>query len=553
MPYPPPYPMQGMPYYQNYPPGGAHSYYPSPYPPTEEHHHHSRPKRHSKSSSKDSDSKSHDGTDPASESDREDLSSSHGHKNKKGSKKKKKSNMVVIKNLNYITKKLAGSDSESGSGSGSESDKSDRSDSDKDSTDSDAKDSHKKHRKSSKKKGKHGRKPEDSPRDASNRDNTGFGEPQMEGDSGHWQAFQSFLLKSEEKSRTNDSDMFSSEREPVLPRRKEKGVNAADPFLPSERDYDEFGNQRSSAGFDSANGSASRVRQISSNDAMLMLGENGLTDSRLKEIEGGGARIYRRPGTSDDYFIVHGQEKQMIGMGHDIDPLAESQYKQSSLDNNKSYGVNDESFMLAMRSGPQESLGPDSRGTIDIYSELPRETRDSATKVASQVFYEPEELTMIPDRGFEPVSAGYDPAIDYESQAHIEKVVKVEEVEESSPIVQAEGKSAEKEKKVRKSQDGVLDKRRKDALIRRLSGGSTSRANPLTEAQKRAQNLRSYKADLQKLKKEQVCLVIHGVALCILHFGSFCFCLLIFIVTPNKFFNQLFKKTSFFNLVFQLR
>lgn len=526
MPYPPPYGMQGMPYYQNYPPGGAHSYYPPPYPPTEEHHHHSRTKRHSKSSSKDSDSKSRDDTDPASESDQEALGSSQGHKNKKGSKKKKKSNMVVIKNLNYITKKLAGSDSESGSGSDSESGKSDRSDSDKDSTDSDAKESRKKHRKSSKKKEKHGRKTQDSPQD------TGFGGSQMEGDSGHWQAFQSFLLKSEEKSGVNDNDMFSSEREPVLSRRKEKGGNAADPFLPSGRDYDGFGHERSSAGFDSVNGSASRVRQISSNDEMLFSGENGLTDNRFKDIEGGRNRIYRRPGTGDDYIIVHGQERQMVRMGHDIDPLAESQYKQSNLDNNKSYAVNDESFMLAMRSGPHDSLGPDSRGTIDIDSELPNETRDSGTKTVSRVFYEPEEMTMIPDREFAPVSAGYDPAIDYESQVHIEKVVEVEEVEESSPSVQAEVKSAEKDKKVRKSQDGVLDKRRKDALIRRLSGGSTSRTNPLTEAQKRAQNLRSYKADLQKLKKEQVCL-----ALFIFHFGSLSFCVPILIVTPNKLLN----------------
>ncbi|KAJ1694808.1 hypothetical protein LUZ63_011506 [Rhynchospora breviuscula] len=504
MPYPPPYPMQGVPYYQNYPHGGAHSYYPSPYPPTEEHHHHSRTKRHSKSSSKDSDSKSHEGTEHASsESDQEANGSSQGHKNKKGSKKKKKSNMVVIKNLNYITKKLAGSDSGSGSGSDSESDKSDRSDSDKDSTDSDTKESRKKHKKSSKKKEKHRRKPEDSPRDARNRDNTGFEEPQMEGDSGHWQAFQSFLLKADEKAHTNDGDMFSSEREPVPSRRREKGGNAAEPFLPSERDY-VFSHERSSAGFDSANGSISRVRQLSSNDEMLMSGENGFADNRFKEIEGSGARVYRRPGAGDDHFIGYGQEKQMVSMGHDIDPLAESRYKQSNLDNNKSYGVSDESFMLAMRSGLHDSVGSDIRGSIDIDSELPKGTNDSATKVASQVFYEPEELTMIPDRGFEPMSAGYDPAIDYESQVHIEKVVKVEEmVEESSPGVQVEKLSAEKDKKVRKSQDGVLDKRRKDALIRRLSGGSTSRASPLTEAQKRAQNLRSYKADLQKLKKEQ--------------------------------------------------
>jgi hypothetical protein len=66
-------------------------------------------------------------------------------------------------------------------------------------------------------------------------------------------------------------------------------------------------------------------------------------------------------------------------------------------------------------------------------------------------------------------------------------------------LTNAEVKKPEKDKRIRNSQES-LDKRRKDASVRRLS----SSKGPMTDAQKRAQNLRVYKADLQKAKKEQV-------------------------------------------------
>ncbi|KAJ3678495.1 hypothetical protein LUZ60_002298 [Juncus effusus] len=486
MPYPPP---PHYPYYQNYPYA----------PPSESHHNHS----HSRVSKRgESDSRSHTGTGTDHESsDSDEISVSHKSHHKKGSsgKKKKKNNQtVVIKNLNYITKKLNGLDSGSESGSGSDK-------SDSDSTDSDEKS--KKHKKSSKKKNKHA-KNEDSPRDSRNRDSAVYEDRQMEGDSGNWNAFQSFLLKAEEKSTVNDSDMFSSEREPVRRENRRNGTGFAtgtDPFL-TERDF-ETGQERRTGGFDSVNGRVSRSRAISSNDEMFMSGERGSNDMMgLKEIEGGGTyRRTGRTGTSEE-FMLYGQEKQMVGTNKGyLDPSIEGRYNNSSNNNNKSYDGNDESFIIASRSGlDNNNFGTERRNTIDIDSELQRKDEISPPAVSkSQVFYEPEELTM--NRGFEPVKTNlYDPIVDYESEMHVEKIVKVEEVvqEEEALPVKEEGKVEGKERKVRKSQDGVLDRKRKEALVRRLSGPGSSR-NPLAEAQKRAQNLRSYKADLQKLKKEQ--------------------------------------------------
>ncbi|KAG2533683.1 hypothetical protein PVAP13_9NG019200 [Panicum virgatum] len=108
----------------------------------------------------------------------------------------------------------------------------------------------------------------------------------------------------------------------------------------------------------------------------------------------------------------------------------------------------------------------------------------------------PDEL--MPERGCENISFGYDPAMDY-SQMQSQPATMVEDspVEEAA-LTNAEVKKPEKDKRIRNSQES-LDKRRKDASVRRLS----SSKGPMTDAQKRAQNLRVYKADLQKAKKEQ--------------------------------------------------
>ncbi|KAI4986966.1 hypothetical protein ZWY2020_019596 [Hordeum vulgare] len=477
----PPYPMQGMPPY--YP--GANPYYPPPYPPTDDHrynHSERRPSRKHSADSKDFDN-SDDESDDQSGSERE---SSHGRKSSKKGKRSGKKNVIVIRNVNVTSKKKhRSSESESHSGSDMSSE---------DSDDSHRKSSKRNHKRSSSKK-KGGKKTTES-EDEYTKDGTSNG--QQDGDQGNWNAFQNFLLRDEDKTRdNNDTDMFASEREPPPPpRRRETTRNMDDPILLSERgsaDVDE----RNGIPFNTANGRI-RARQIMSGDELMMSGEGrSFVDGDMKEIEAGGGG-YRR-GANDD-FMVYGHDNSM-DRGSSLDPLAEGHYKRPTVEEKKNVHGVDESFMIPVSSSSQDNLGADGRTAIDIDAELSssvvHKTSDDA-KAGAELFYEPDEL--MPERGFEDVSFGYDPSMDYDSHMQIHPDVGAEDAnaENLSACVEDEEKMPGKDKKLRSSQEG-LDKRRKDASARRLSAPK----GPLTDAQKRAQNLRAYKAGLQKEKKEQ--------------------------------------------------
>uniref|UniRef100_A0A0E0D0H8 COP1-interacting protein-related n=1 Tax=Oryza meridionalis TaxID=40149 RepID=A0A0E0D0H8_9ORYZ len=173
------------------------------------------------------------------------------------------------------------------------------------------------------------------------------------------------------------------------------------------------------------------------------------------------------------------------------------QYKSPTLMEKNMHSVADESFMIPVRSNSQDNLGPESCTAIDIDVELPgtvKKTTDA--KAGDQLFYEPDEL--MPEREYEDVTYGYDPAMDYDSQMQIQPAIMVEDAnaDDVSLGVEGEVKKLEKDKKLRLQE--CLDKK-KDASARRLPSSKTR----LTDAQKRAQNLRAYKADLQKAKKEQ--------------------------------------------------
>jgi hypothetical protein len=298
------------------------------------------------------------------------------------------------------------------------------------------------------------------------------------------------LLRAEEKTRSNDADLFAGEKEPQSMRKK--NVNTADPILLAERASGDI-HEWNTLGFDSANGRTRAVR-IVSNDELLMSGEGrGYTDREIKEIEAGGGR-YRR-GTGED-FMLYGRESQ-AGRSTLLDPLAEARYKNPNQQDKNGSCVADESFMIPLRSGLQDNFGAESRTTIDIDVELPTSIqKKSDERSESQLFYEPDEL--LPERGTEDRPFGYDPAIDYENDMLLQTAVKMEDknAEDASPAIDDVKKS--EKGKLRNTKDGS-DKKRKDALLRRLSAPRT----PLNDAQKRAQNLRAYKADLQKLKKEQ--------------------------------------------------
>uniref|UniRef100_A0A0D9W1N8 COP1-interacting protein-related n=1 Tax=Leersia perrieri TaxID=77586 RepID=A0A0D9W1N8_9ORYZ len=467
----PPYPMQGMPYYP-----GVSPYYPPPYPPMDDpryHHSERRVSRKYSSDGKDSDEESGQSG--------SEVESSHGHKlHKKGKRSgKKKPSVVVIRNINVKSKKYGSSESESQTGSDVASE---------DSDDSHTKYSKRKHKSSSSKK-KESRKTILEPGDEYRKDEASH---RQDGDQGNWNVFQSFLLRDEEKTRDNDTDLFANEKEPPPARRKERRTTD-DPLLLVERDYADV-NEGRTVGFNSAYGRIRPTRMLSGDELMISSDGKSFVDGDIKEIEAGGGG-YRR-GAGDD-FMVYGQEKPMDS-GCYLDPLAEAQYKSPTLMEKNMHSVGDESFMIPVRSNSHDNLGPESCTTIDIDVELPGTVqKTSYAKAEGQLFYEPDEL--MPEREFEDVTYGYDPAMDYDSQMQIQPAITVEDAnaEDASLGFEGEVKKVDKNKKLRSSQES-LDKR-KDTLARRLPS-SKSR---VTDAQKRAQNLRAYKADLQKAKKEQ--------------------------------------------------
>jgi hypothetical protein len=468
--------MQGMPYYP-----GMNPYYPPPYPSMDDTRHYHSERRVSKKHS--SDSKDSETSDDGSDQSGSERETSYGHRSHKKGRRtgKKKPSVVVIRNINVTSKRHGSSESESQTGSDVASEDSDDLNTN----------SRKKKNKSSISKKKDAKKIIFESADEYNRDEMSYGQ---DGDPGNWNVFQSFLLRADEKTRDNDTDLFASEKEPPPARRKESTV-LDDSNLLAERDS-AGANERCTVGFSIENGSI-RPQQMMSGDELMMSGEaSGVASDCIKEIEAGDGR-YRR-GASDD-FMIYGQEKSM-DRGSSLDPIAEAQYKNPTLVEKNANSMADESFMIPLRFTSEDNLGPESRTAIDIDVELPSNVQKiSDAKAGGQLFYEPAEL--MPERGCEDISFGYDPAMDFNSQVQSQPTAMVVDtpVEEAAFCNADEVKKPEKDKRLRSSQES-LDKRRKDASVRRLS----SSKGPMTDAQKRAQNLRAYKADLQKAKKEQV-------------------------------------------------
>lgn len=481
-----PYPMQAMPYYQNYPGGGP--FYPPPYPSTEDPRLHTRQRlgrRHSMNS-KDNDVYSETWEENADQSLSEsETGTSRGHKSHKrgGRSGKKKHGVVVVKKHDK---------------SGAESQSDTNSETEDESEDFHSDTAERKQKKSSRssKKNDHKKAPETS--NAYDGDEMDYGN---NAGSGNWQAFQGFLLRAEEKmTSTTDGDILAGEKVPSIKRRQ--NLSEAEPILTPERD---FGNNHEARNleFDSSNGKGSRTRKLASSDELLTSSEGrGLRESHLDaqfiEVESGAGR-YRRMTTED--FMIHGQEIQQCGKTSS-DPLADGyDYGHPANMEKSPYVATDESFMVPFRAGSNDQLEIDYRTAIDMDSELPislQRKEDSSNNATKQLTYEPDDLTMLPERAFDSDYIGYDPAMDYDMEIPVEVSVKQEtnDAEDISIGTKEELKS-DKDKKLKVSQDGP-EKRRRDAMLRR---GVSSKSSPLTEAQKRAEKLRAYKVDLQKEKK----------------------------------------------------
>nr|DAD19995.1 TPA_asm: hypothetical protein HUJ06_021458 [Nelumbo nucifera] len=488
-----PYPVQGMPYYH---PGSGPFF--QPYPPLEDPRFNAAQriqKRHSMDS-KDSNTESENLETGASNTRLQDdlekeVSLGREPRKKTGRSGKKKSGMVVIRNINYITSKRQNT-----SGSESESASDPETDEEGEGLNADALEmKHKNSVRSSTCKGSHAKSGDTW--NSYHKDDAIYGQ---EIDGGNWQAFQNCLLREDENAHRVDRGMFAMEKETQVKRRKSTG--GGDPIVPHGRDLGEL--QGRLTEFDTINGKLRRMLKASNDESVISQGgfhsgagresSEGQADIQLTEIEGGRGR-YRRS-TNDD-FMIYGRENHSGAASSLSDPLVGNGFERAAIknmDNGSSHDITDESFIIPVRAISQEQVGTDSREAIDMDSELPsglQKTENTSTRTRSQLSYEPDDLSLMPERATERQSIGYDPAVDYEIQARAEDGITVETQDKEDV------KGGLKKSKVVKDS---LQKRKNETAVRK---GKPTKSSPLTEAQARAERLRAYKTDLQKLKKEK--------------------------------------------------
>lgn len=367
-----------------------------------------------------------------------------------------KSRKIVIQNINYISKpkNSTGNNSESASDTQSNVDPEDLVDSDL----------HMQNEASRPSKAK-GSYPK-SWSESNSYDNEGKVVNEAEIDGGHWLAFQNLLFRETNEDNYSEKDhMFAMEKG----MRRQKN--------PICDDYTTLGGQSS----------------------------DELQDSRKNDIHKlslNGKRVCSR--TANDDFMLAGRENHS-GLRNSIDPLAKNGIEKvtNKLEKTSSQYMADESFIVPFRSMTLDDSVPENTTTINMDSELPittKNTENNSNGVRSQMNYEPSDLGLMPERETEKSSSGYDPTWDYEMQVHLEdSASRKKGKKETSSNMKEVPKKLDKDRRSKVTAD--LDKKKTVGPVRR---GKSSKTSPLDDARARAERIRSFKADIQKMKKEKV-------------------------------------------------
>ncbi|XP_076894934.1 uncharacterized protein LOC143547380 [Bidens hawaiensis] len=257
-----------------------------------------------------------------------------------------------------------------------------------------------------------------------------------EADGGHWDAFQTYLLKSAEEG--DHEDMFAMERDSKA-KRRQKTMSDDDPLLAHGKDNDE-----------------GEGRYMQSYDAS-------------------GRKIVHRSSTGDDFM--------MVGRREEMNMRDANGFEEVNLD--KSNGLQyDEAAMVSLRStsGVNDYNIKKGLKMFDL-------SENKSNKPAHVVKYEPDPLSLMPERDVE--NSGYDPAIDYEMQLAANA-----SNERTSKQDKKGSKSAAEKHQLSKPNQSVARKGRPLKV-------NNNNKSTLEDARARADKLRSYKAELQKMKKEQ--------------------------------------------------
>ncbi|RDX88343.1 COP1-interacting protein 7, partial [Mucuna pruriens] len=429
-----PYPVQGIPYYQTYP--GNSPFMQPVCSPMEDPRlnvgQNIGHRRHSMDNGQYTESETRD------EVNIEREGSLTGERPKKaGRSGRQKSGMVVIRNINYITK------TERSSGSGSCSDYASETDDDKDAQES-VKTSIRRGtgNKSFKRLSSSNKEVTDSAKDA---------------DGGQWLAFQNCLLRGVDEDRhAIDQGQFDLEKVDHVRRKKHVAVN--DPIDFSERN--------------------------------------------MHEVQGGGAidthsiskRLTLVPRSSNDDFLLSGMSGHSAH-GRSVDDVQGQGYSSNKLERKLFHDMDDDSYIVECRSVRVNDSGNLERNAIDMNSEFPKVHR----KEGKTSNYQPDELSLMPERGAEKGSMGYGSALDYEMQAQAGGGA-LQDKRNKGLLAHTKLRSKMDKDLKSKPTPNSSDIKRTVGPIRR---GKTNKPSPLDEARARAERLRNYKADLQKMKKQK--------------------------------------------------
>ncbi|GFY81704.1 COP1-interacting protein-like protein [Actinidia rufa] len=458
-----PYPVQGMPYYQGYPGNGP--FYQPPYPPPEDTRFNvgyiTGQKRHSMDS-RDSNTESEacklDATRTRSRGDLE--SEKEASETREARKKPGRSD-------------LTGS----------------------------APDMMHKNSLSSKRKGSHAKSMNEST--SLDKEETNYGK---EADGGHWQAFQNFLLRdTDERNHAADQGIFASEKNVQIKRRQ--NTVGDDPLAMDGRDSIEMHNGRTTE-FHKASGNVTKMLRTSNDEGLISRGKGhygddtgGQMDVQFTEINGKKV-VYRR--NANDDFMIAGRESQSPFMSSS-DPLANNEFMRTTnnLGKSSTQDITDESFIVPFRSMSFDLVERNERTAVGMDSELPstvQKRENGYNRTGNQVDYEPNDLSLMPERETEKTNFGYDPALDYGMQVHVEDAASLDNRnKEVVANVKQGSKKSDKDRKSKVTLDS-LDKKKNVGPIRK---GKPSKLSPLDDAKVRAERLRTFKADLLKQKKEK--------------------------------------------------
>ncbi|CAN6874600.1 unnamed protein product [Brassica oleracea] len=264
-------------------------------------------------------------------------------------------------------------------------------------------------------------------------------ERRTEADAGDWQAFQTFLLQDADREERTADHMMEKE----VAGKKRQGAGGNDPLAYGEREAEKY-QERDEA--DIQNGTAARKFRGSSDSFMVRQRENGFENS-------------------SDPLNLNGLDHPRNGL-----------HKRSS------FNMDDDSYIVT------REAGSNTRNAIDIGSEISSYHQTDGNE-RKQINYEPHDLSLMPERETEKLSAGYDPALDFGSRA----------LKKNNQEAAGAAKKSVRDPKSRLSNDAA-DKRKASGPIRK---GRPTKMSPLDEARARADKLRNFKADLLIMKKEK--------------------------------------------------